>query len=362
MGELPAITGTVAVITFVVPGDIDDQTVPSGGNVYDRRMSRALGAHEVAVAGTWPTPDEAARQELASALADLDDGATVLIDGLVACGVPEVVVPQAQRLRIAVLVHLPLADETGLEPDLATELNTRERETLHAAGMVIATSPWAARRIVSHHWLDADRVHAVPPGTDPAPLAPGTDGRSRLLCVAAVTQRKGQDRLVEALAEVRDLRFECELVGSLRRDTDYVLRLHEMIKECGLADRVTLAGPKTGAELEASYAAADLFVLPSHTETYGMVLTEALARGIPVLATRVSAMPETVGRAPDGTVPGILTWKFADALRRFLTDAQLRDGVRAAARARRETLTDWDAAARELADVLADLEEPACRR
>lgn len=357
MGELPA----NAVITFVVPGDIDDRTVPSGGNVYDRRMSRALGAREVAITGTWPTPDAAARRELATTLARIEDGAVVLIDGLVACGVPEVVVPHTRRLRLAVLVHLPLADETGLDPDLAAALNTRERETLHAAGMVIATSPWAARRIVSHHWLDADRVHAVPPGTDPAPLAPGTDGRSRLLCVAAVTQRKGQDRLVEALEDVRDLEFSCELVGSLRRDTDYVIGLHQMIKDRGLAGRVTMTGPKSGADLEASYAAADLFVLPSQTETYGMVLTEALARGIPVLATKVSAMPQTVGKAPDGTVPGILTWQFADALRRFLTDAQLRDKLRTAARARRETLMDWDAAARGLADALAELEEPACR-
>nr|WP_052479136.1 glycosyltransferase family 4 protein [Kibdelosporangium sp. MJ126-NF4]CEL22447.1 Glycosyl transferase, group 1 [Kibdelosporangium sp. MJ126-NF4]CTQ89302.1 Glycosyl transferase, group 1 [Kibdelosporangium sp. MJ126-NF4] len=351
---------TTSGITFVVPGDVDDQSVPSGGNTYDRRLGAALGADEVAVAGTWPTPEDTARLELAGVLAGFDDGATVVIDGLVACGVPEIVVPQARRLRLAVLVHLPLADETGLEPELAADLNARERETLHAAGMIVATSPWAARRITSHHRLPAHRVHTVRPGTDPAPLAPGTDGRSRLLCVAAVTPRKGQDRLVEALDSVRDLPFSCELVGSVRRDTGYALRLRAMIEDSGLADRVRLAGPKTGAELEEAYAAADLFVLPSHTETYGMVLTEALARGIPVLATNVSAMPETVGHAPDGTVPGILTWQFADALRRFLTDAALRDTLRAAALARRETLTGWDTAARELTDVLARLEEPAC--
>lgn len=350
------------MIGFVVPGDIDDRSVPSGGNVYDRRMSTALGANEVAVAGTWPTPDGTARRELANVLAGFDDDATVLIDGLVACGVPDVVAAQARRLRLVVLVHLPLADETGIEPDLAADLDARERQTLQAATMVIATSPWAARRVVSHHRLDPGRVHAVPPGTDPAPLALGTDCGSRLLCVAAVTRRKGQDRLVEALASVRDLPFSCELVGSLRRDSEFVLRLSTMIKEHGLADRVTLAGPKTGAELNAAYAAADLFVLPSRTETYGMVLTEALARGIPVLATNVSAIPETVGHAPDGTVPGILTWQFADSLRRFLTDEQLRDALRASAHARRATLTDWDTAALHLRDVLAELEEPACRR
>ncbi|WP_218922187.1 glycosyltransferase family 4 protein [Kibdelosporangium phytohabitans] len=351
----------MTVIHFVVPGDIDDRSVPSGGNVYDRRMGTALGAREVAVTGTWPTPDDTARQELANVLAGFDDDATVLIDGLVACGVPEVVAAHAQRLRLAVLVHLPLADETGLVPDLAADLDARERQTLRAATMVITTSPWAARRVVSHHGLDASRVHAAPPGTDPAPLALGSDGGTRLLCVAAVTRRKGQDRLVEALAQVRDLPFSCELVGSLRRDSEFVLRLNAMIKEHGLVDRITLAGPKTGAELDAAYAAADLFVLPSHTETYGMVLTEALARGLPVLATNVSAIPETVGQAPDGTVPGILTWQFADALRSFLTDEDLRERLRASAHARRATLTDWDTAALHLRDVLAELEEPACR-
>lgn len=347
-------------VTFVVPGDVDDRSVPSGGNVYDRRMGAALCADVIPVTGTWPTPDGAARRDLARVLAELPEGTTVLVDGLVACGVPDVVVPHTRRLRLGVLVHLPLADETGMDPVLAADLDARERETLRAAAMVVATSPWAARRIEAHHRVK--RVHSVAPGTDPAPLAVGTDGGTRLLCVAAVTRRKGQDRLVEALAGVRDLPFTCDLVGSLRRDTDYVRCLHSKIRDHGLTGRVTVLGPKTGAELDAAYAAADLVVLPSHTETYGMVLTEALARGIPVLATDTGAIPDTVGHAPDGTVPGILTRRFGDGLRRFLTDAGLRHTLRTAARARRATLTGWDTAARRLRDVLAEREEPACRR
>jgi len=159
------------VITFVLPGDVDDTTVPSGGNVYDRRMCQSLAVREIAVAGDWPRPDDAG--ELAAALAGLEDGSVVLVDGLVACGVPEVVTPEARRLRIVVLVHLPLADETGLAPDVATDLDRRERQTLHAVSAVIATSPWAARRLIEHHGLDANRVHAVPPGVDPAPSSRG---------------------------------------------------------------------------------------------------------------------------------------------------------------------------------------------
>ncbi|GAA4940941.1 hypothetical protein GCM10023238_03270 [Streptomyces heliomycini] len=108
-------------VHFVMPGGVDDPAAPSGGNAYDRRVCLDLPgfgwrAHRHTVAGDWPRPDAAARAELARTLRELPDGAVVLLDGLVACGVPEIVVPQAEegRLRMAVLVHLPLGDETGL--------------------------------------------------------------------------------------------------------------------------------------------------------------------------------------------------------------------------------------------------------
>ncbi|GAA2079696.1 glycosyltransferase family 4 protein [Actinomadura alba] len=352
--------------TFVLPGDVDDVTVPSGGNTYDRRTCQALAAagrpvREVAVAGTWPRPDTSARDRLTRVLAELPEGTVTVLDGLVACGVPEVVVPQARRLRLAVLVHLPLASETGSAPASAAELDARERETLQAAGAVVATSAWTARRLVAHHGLAADRVHVVPPGTDPAPLAPGTDGRSRLVCVAAVTPRKGQDLLVEALAAIVDLPWSCECVGPVRRDPAYAERLRGLIERRGLGDRITLAGPRTGEDLEGGYAAADLAVLPSRAEPYGMVVTEALARGIPVLATAVDGVPETLGRASDGSVPGILVppgdpTALAGALRRWSADPGLRRRLRASAHLRRGALDGWDTTARQWADVLGRLQ------
>ncbi|HEX6471969.1 MAG TPA: glycosyltransferase family 4 protein [Streptosporangiaceae bacterium] len=343
-------------LAFVVPGDIDDVTVPSGGNTYDRRLRAAFAAagrevREIAVPGGWPRPDAAARTRLCEALAGLPDAAAVLIDGIVACGVPEVMVPAARRLRVTVLVHLPLADETGLERATAAELDARERATLRAASAVVATSEWTAHRLVAHHGLAADRVAAVPPGTDPAPLAPGTDGRSRLLCVAAVTPRKGQDLLVEALAGAgREPGWSCGCVGPVRRDPAFAARVRDLVERHGLGDRVTIAGPLTGADLAACYAAADLLVLPSRAEPYGMVVTEALARGIPVLATAVDGLPEAVGHATDGAVPGILVPPedvpaLTAALRRWFADPALRDRLRAAARSRRETLAGWDAVA-----------------
>ncbi|WP_346777126.1 glycosyltransferase family 4 protein [Streptomyces sp. HNM0575] len=357
-------------VHVIVPGDVDDPRSVSGGNAYDRRICRELDAagtavRETAVAGTWPRPSEPARAELAAVLRELPDGAVVLIDGLVACGVPDVVVPQARRLRLAVLVHLPLADETGLAPAEAAELGRLERQALHSAAAVVVTSDWAAREVAARHGLDATRVHSVLPGTDPAPLARGTDGASRLLCVAAVTPRKGQDVLVEALSTLDPtldpaVEWTCELTGPLDRAPHYVRLLRRRIEESGLDGRVHLTGALEGDALAAAYDAADLLVLPSHTETYGMVLTEALARGVPVLATEAGAVPYTVGTAPDGTIPGILvppgnTAALAAALHTWLTDPGIRSHLTTSAHGRRTGLQGWAESSRQLAGVLERL-------
>ncbi|MFF4029348.1 glycosyltransferase family 4 protein [Streptomyces sviceus] len=356
---------SLRTVHFVMPGGVDDPTAPSGGNAYDRRVCLDLPGfgwqvERHAVAGSWPRPGAPARTELARTLRDLPDGTVVLIDGLVACGVPEIVVPEAERLSIAVLVHLPLGDETGLEPGLALELDAKEREVLRAVPAVIATSDWAVRRLVSHHGLAPERVHVATPGADIAPLASGTDGVSRLLCVAAVTPRKGQHRLIEALAGAQDLPWSCVCVGGITQDPEYVAHLRMLIKRYGLQDRLHLAGPKAGAELDASYAAADLMVLTSYAETYGMAVTEALARGIPVLATDVGGVAEAVGRAPDGGVPGILVppedpAALAAELRGWFGEADVRRRLKAAARGRRAALDGWATTARSLAGVLGRL-------
>lgn len=365
---LPRAVDVLRAVHVVVPGDIDDVAAVSGGNAYDRRICRGLSAtgwavHELAVAGSWPRPGTAARASLTRAFAAVPDGAIVLVDGLVACGVPELVVPQARRLRLVVLVHLPLGDESGPAPALAAELAALEGQTLRAASAVLATSPWAARRLVAQHGLGADRVHVATPGVDPAPVATGTDGATRLLCVGSVTPVKGQDLLVEALAAVddtADVPWSCDLVGPLHRDPGQVAAIRCSIERHRLGDRVRLTGPQTSTQLATTYAATDLLVLPSRVESYGMVLTEALARGIPVLATEVGGVAETLGHVRHGQVPGILTapadaGALAAALRRWFGEPALRDGLRRCARERRGTLDGWEVTSRCLAAVLERL-------
>jgi glycosyltransferase involved in cell wall biosynthesis len=348
-----------AALHVVLPGGIDDPGAPSGGNTYDRRLLTGLAAtrdvHEIAVAAAWPHPAEPARAALARELAQLPAGATVLLDGLVAGAVPELLEPLAGRLRLIVLVHLPLGDETGLSAAAAAELTARERRTLRAAAVVVATSEGAARGLESRYDLPAGSVRVAAPGVDPAPLAtPGPAG-DRLLCVAAVTPRKAQDVLVEALHTVAGLPWTCTLVGALDRAPEFVDRVRTLAAVTPY--RIEFAGTRTGAALDRTYREADLLVLPSLAETYGMVVTEALARGVPVLGTHVAGVPEALGTAPDGSRPGALVppgdpQALAAALRRWLTDPALRRSWRASAEARRAGLRGWDDTTRRWNEVL----------
>jgi glycosyltransferase involved in cell wall biosynthesis len=345
-------------VQVIVPDGIDDPTRPSGGNTYDRQVCRGLAeagwsVHERVVPGSWPEPDAAACAALAAMVASLPDGAVVLLDGLIASAVPEVLVPEAARLRLVVLVHMPLG-ERSTEPSTGA----RESAVLSAAAAVVTTSDWSRCWLLERYPVRPSRVHVARPGVGPADLAPGSPDGGHLLCVAAVVPDKGHDLLLAALAEVDDLPWRCDCVGSLTRDPGHVERLLGLARSSGIADRVSFTGPRTGDDLEASYAGADALVLATRAETYGMVVSEALAHGLPVLATSVGGLPEALGRLPDGGVPGLLVppddpAALAAALRRWLVDEDLRVALRERARGRRTVLSGWSATSSEVARVLA---------
>jgi glycosyltransferase involved in cell wall biosynthesis len=351
----------VTAVHAVLPESIDDPARPSGGNTYDRRVCRGLAAHgwavhEHAVPGAWPHPGETGHAALARTVQGIPDGAVVLLDGLVASTAPDALVPHARRLRQVVLVHMPL----GHRPpdDEAGAVRAREREVLAAAAAVVTTSAWTRRRLDELYALPADRVHVAEPGADAAPLAPGTAAGSSLLCVAALTPDKGHDVLLDGLAMATDLSWGCECVGSVVGAPAFADAVRRRARDSGLGDRVSFPGPRTGRELDRAYAAADLLVLPSHAETYGMVVTEALSRGLPVLATEVGGVTEALGYGEDGTRPGLLVppgdaAALGAALRAWLEDAELRDRLRLAARGRRAKLRPWAATASDVARVLA---------
>jgi glycosyltransferase involved in cell wall biosynthesis len=351
----------VTAVHVVVPDGIDDPARPSGGNVYDLRICRGLAAagwqvRQHAAPGRWPWPDAAAEELLGQLIAGIPDDAVVLIDGLIASSVPTVLVPEARRLRLVVLMHMPLG-ETPPGHQVA-EARTREAAVLSAAQHVVATSRWTRERLLNRYPLPSEKVHVAEPGVDPGRPAPGTELGGELLCVAAVAPHKGHDQLLAALATVADLSWRLACVGPLDRDPEFVGRLHAQAEEAGIGDRICLTGPLVGAELDRAYASADVLVLASQAETYGMVVTEALAHGLPVIATAVGGLPGALGRTTDGRRPGLLVPPgdrdaLAAALRSWLTDAELRQQLRDAARERRSTLSGWDAPTDRIAGVLA---------
>jgi glycosyltransferase involved in cell wall biosynthesis len=337
------------VVHAVLPAGVDDPARPSGGNTYDRRVCSGLAAagwdvRELLVGGDWPQPDRVAFAQLADVVAAVPDDALVLIDGLIASAAADELVPATQRLRVVVLVHMPLGVTAGARRDV-------ERDVLINAAAVVTTSGWTRDQLIERYRIDPKRIHVARPGVDVTEAADGTSKGGELLCVGAVAPHKAQDILVEALADVADLPWRCRLIGSLDRDPAFVAKLREAAT--ALDGRVDFVGPLIGADLDRAYRTSDLLVLPSRGETYGMVVAEALAHAVPVLVTDVGGVREAIGDSGAGVlVPPDDPPALAAALREWLTDAHLRTTQRRAAADRRATLAGWPDTVRHMAAAL----------
>jgi glycosyltransferase involved in cell wall biosynthesis len=340
---------------LVVPGPIEQRT---GGYIYDRRIVqglRTLGwtvqVHELA--GRFPQADELAYASARHAIETISTGALLAIDGLAlpAFAALHDRLPQPW----VALIHHPLALETGLQAAAAQAFAELERKLLARAACVIVTSQ-RTRRDLAAYDLDDARIAVVCPGTDPARLARGSGGPgTALLCVASLTPRKGHGVLLEALHELLDLQWRLTCVGSGGRDPACAHAIGAAIDRLGLRQRVRLIGGQAESDVGPFYDRADLFVLPSYHEGYGMVLAEALARGLPVVSTTAGAIPDTVPDDAGLLVPPGDPQALAAALRQAMIAPELRADLIAGARAARRNLPSWDAATRLFAAALADL-------
>ena len=349
-------------LTLIVPGDPAQRT---GGYLYDAKIvgelkSRGWSVEVIGLDGQFPIVDSKAREHMNHTLENLPDGARVLIDGLALGGLPEVIKAHANRLDMTALVHHPLADETGLSQTLQTRLLTSEREALATCRRVIVTSPFTARRLGELDLCRHDPV-VIEPGVDPAELAEAvahrlqgreTDPTENLLCVASLTPRKGQDLLIEALADLMDRHWNCTLAGSEQRDPEFASHVKDLIREYGLEDRVELTGELDEHQLQLRYHRATLCVLPSHYEGYGMVVTEALARGLPLLATTGGALNDTVPEPAALKIPPGDIEALHAALLSWLDDPALRQRLTRQAVAARNQLSGWSATGKRFADAL----------
>lgn len=353
-------------VFFAIPGDID---TPTGGYAYDRRVLALLPACGVDAAhlplpGSFPfapVPDLAIAGR---ALGQTPEDAVVLVDGLAFGALTDIVLKDMHR-RFVALVHHPLALETGLTERRRRALVESERAALARAVAVIVTSSLTARLLVADYGVPAERITVALPGTDPAQPATGGGDPPTILAVGAVSPRKAYGVLVSAMATLKDVPWRLRIVGATDRAPEESARVATAIRDHGLADRVALEGARSDEVLQAAYAGADIFVMPSLFEGYGMVLAEALARGLPIVCTTGGAAAETV---PDDAAlkvaPGDAD-TLAAALRLVLTDRGLRRQLAAASLVAGGRLPTWVDTARSIAAVLrraADIPLPGATR
>ena len=339
---------------FAVPGDIEART---GGYGYDRRVLALLPQAGVPtrllrLPGSFPAPTAAHLAETAAALAAVSADHVLLIDGL-AMGVLPAALLEHVRAPVVALVHHPLGLETGLSQADSARLIAQETQALKHARACVVTSAMTARLVVEHLSYPAHKIVVAEPGTDAAARARGSGGYpAALFAAGSIIPRKGYDVLMAALARLKDIDWRITIAGNRERDPATAQALDQQIAALGLASRITMRGDLTQTELNAAYDRTDIFVMASHYEGYGMVLAEALARGLPIVTTRGGAAAETVPAAaglktPPGDAPALAT-----ALRRMITNAKLRTACAEEAWQAGQSLPRWEDAARIIAGAL----------
>ncbi len=351
-------------VRFLVPANIHHN---SGGNVYNAKLAQGLRTLDadvemLAVDGSWPDSSATERRRLGSLVgtwepkSEITAARVTIVDGLVACGVPdEIEYAAAAGQRVCVLLHMPsLSHADG------------ERRALRAAAGVICTSSWAADAIRERYGITSCRVAL--PGTDAAPVAAGSDP-PHIVAVAALLPNKDQLLTVAALAGLRDLAWTASLVGADDADPGYAALVRTAIASQGMEDRVRLTGQLAGNALDNEWNRADLSLLVSRAETFGLVVTESLAHGIPVIVREGTGAVEALGLASNGkpgseaaTLPGTAVElpgpdtshpaMLAAVIRRWLTEPELRSRWHEAALAARNSLPEWDSTARNVLDYL----------
>ena len=269
--------------------------VASGGNRYDDELSAALTEMGVDVVehdvpGAWPAAAPQDQQRLVQLLAR---GSDWLVDNIVGSVVPDVLAAAIRGgTRITLLVHYFPGDDPALTTKERDRLQAAEMRAVGVASHVVVTSAWAARQIAVRYGR-GDAVIAQP-GVGPATIARGSlnlGDPPMLLWLSRVTAQKDPLTFVEALNRLHDLSWGARVVGPDNVDAALSQELHRRLVNARLDERVEVLGARNGDDLESIWSDTDLLVHTSKSETYGMVISEALARGIPsMVATGTGAV------------------------------------------------------------------------
>lgn len=341
-----------ASLHFAIPGNLGSLT---GGYTYDRRLIQEFGALGLAtnlltLSASFPFPDAAALEHADSQFTQLADNSVVLADGLAFGAMAQCVLKHSPRLRFIALCHHPLALETGMSAAQQAALMQSEKTALDCARAIVVTSHATALTLQTQFAIDAAKISVALPGCDIASFAPCRGNPPVLLTVATLTKRKAHDNLIAALAAIAHLPWIARFVGGDTHDVQWASYLRQQVSLAGLSERILFLGAIDNLEHE--YQQADLFVLPSHYEGYGMAYAEAIAHGLPTIATNCGAVSELVPATAGRVIAVNDLDALRDALRELLQNTALRKQLQQGAREASTQLPKWQNSAQRIAQLV----------
>lgn len=348
--------GGMTEAVFAIPGDKDQRT---GGFIYEATVLRVLNeigckTEHLQLPGSFPAPTPDDMATALNALRAVPETRPIILDGLVFGAIDPEGLARVSAPIIA-MIHHPLGLETGLPTERAKFLLKNEAAALRHASRVIVPSPETARVLVDQFDANPDLITIAPPGFDRPSVKKRSVNPPLILSVGLLARRKGHDTLLSALAIIKDLEWQAIIVGK-EHDQTTAIELYSQSKALGLTERVTFTGELDQAPLNDLFNSATLFALATRYEGYGMVLSEAMMFGLPVVSCNVGAVPETVGDAgllspPDDAVA------FGASLRLLLEDQGTQARLGRLSERKSMSLPSWRETCGKFACVIKSLVE-----
>jgi glycosyltransferase involved in cell wall biosynthesis len=323
---------------YLYSADYEQKT---GGWVYNqhvvdwlRRSGAAVEIYTVPIA--FPAPSEATVAAVDAMLDRLEPGTVLLTDHIYACMFAPIL--RGRPLRVVSIFHHSLAEEHA---DGGT-FRAVEQAAIDLSETVVVTSQETRDYIARHYAASGDRIVVALPGVDPQPAsAPHKGGPWRFLSVGAVIPRKRYELMIAALALVGDIDWSLTIAGNTARYPDYVAGLQTTIAEAGMADRIRFAGELPERALQMHWRETHLYLASSAYEGYGMAISEALVRAIPVVTTASGAVASWAGEGAS-LVRSDAPQAFAEALVPILAQPALYAEARRRAASFGSRLASWD--------------------
>jgi glycosyltransferase involved in cell wall biosynthesis len=338
---------------FLITGNLHSLT---GGYLYNTHMINGLkekGYTVNVLATDWQWKDIDELEKICRYnLEKLPHGTCIVVDSLILASLHQIIQEFRKRLIFLGLIHLPSSYDilSGVQGELARE----ELIALDHVRQVIVTGRFTFD-LLCHAGLNPVKIRIVEPGTDLFPRKKRYKAvPSELLCISNYSSLKAQDMMIRALYRLADRDWTLHLYGSMDRDREYTASVRSLIQQLKMEHRIYMHGIVERDEISGVFLNADLFLLPSLFESYGMVLTESLAHGIPVVTTLAGNLPCTVPAGMGLLIEPGNEEQLAEAICSLFDDPKKYSNLCAAASQYFRQVRSWEKAVTDFEMIIRD--------